>query len=282
MQVTNSTQELRNHLHKRRLAGESIGLVPTMGNLHSGHLKLVAAAKSATDCVVATIFVNPLQFGPGEDLDSYPRTMEQDQSRLTSAGCDFLFAPSDTEIFGDNTSLQTTIHVPGISEGYCGASRPGHFDGVATIVNKLFNITRPDQAFFGLKDYQQFLLIRIMVRDLMLDISVVGVETEREADGLALSSRNNYLSASQREKAPTLYQQLQSTADSIQQGARDFAALQAQACQQLVDAGMRPDYFTVCNAETLEAATSADNDLAILAAAFVGDTRLIDNLRFTR
>jgi pantoate--beta-alanine ligase len=279
MQVFNSTLQLRKELTARRQGGASIGLVPTMGNLHAGHLKLVEAARMQTNTVIATIFVNPLQFGPGEDLAAYPRTLEQDLAKLTTADCDYLFAPSVTDIYGNDPAQQTMIHVPGVSEAYCGQSRPGHFDGVATIVCKLFNIVAPDEAFFGLKDYQQFLVITKLVRDLAMNIKLVGVETMREADGLALSSRNHYLSSEQRKQAPLLYRQLTSTAESIEHGNRDFDALQHAACEQLQNAGLQVDYFAVCNADDLQPATPNDSNLVILAAAYLGRTRLIDNIR---
>jgi len=250
-----------------------------MGNLHSGHLRLVEAALEKTDYVVATIFVNPLQFGPGEDLAAYPRTLPEDQAALEKAGCHALLAPSVEAVYGADLQQQTTIHVPGVSEGYCGASRPGHFDGVATVVCKLFHFTSPDRAFFGLKDYQQFLVIRKLVADLGLAIKVEGVDIVRAESGLALSSRNAYLSREQKTVAAKLHQSLRAAAEKILQGNRDYAGLEAAASESLTASGFRPDYFAVAQADSLHPATTDDTRLVILAAAYLDGTRLIDNLR---
>lgn len=282
MHTFTDVASLRAEIHRQRAAGKRIGLVPTMGNLHAGHLQLAQTALARTDFVLVTIFVNPLQFGPTEDLDAYPRTLQQDQEALQQAGCHALFAPSVEEIYGGDLQQQTTVHVPGVSEGYCGASRPGHFDGVATIVCKLFNLIAPDQAFFGLKDYQQFLVIRKMVADLGLPIAVVGVDIVRADSGLALSSRNNYLSPAQQQTAANLYQCLLDTASAINAGNSDFKELEAAARSRLSALGLQPDYFSVAEATSLRPAGPGDTHLVILAAAYVGTTRLIDNLLVDR
>ncbi len=279
MKTFTNARALREEIKQQRAAGKRIALVPTMGNLHAGHLHLVKTALEEADFVVTTIFVNPLQFGPQEDLAAYPRTLADDQTALDKAGCHAVFHPSVEEIYGTNLDQQTTIHVPGVSENYCGASRPGHFDGVATVVCKLFNLTSPDVAFFGLKDYQQFLVIRKMVADLGIPVEVNGVEIVRATSGLALSSRNGYLNARQKLTAAAIYECLSSTAQKIREGNRDYQALEASAREFLAARGLRPDYFTVAQADSLQPAAADDTDLVILAAAFLGPTRLIDNVR---
>ncbi|MDA1371405.1 MAG: pantoate--beta-alanine ligase [Proteobacteria bacterium] len=279
MQILTSTAELREVLALQRLGGRSIGLVPTMGNLHSGHLKLVDSAVKQCDFVVSTIFVNPLQFGPNEDLEAYPRSLRDDQEKLISAACSCLFVPAEEELFGPERKDTTIISVPEMSEIYCGKSRPGHFDGVATIVCKLFNIVQPDKAFFGYKDYQQLLLIRRMTQDLSFDIEIVGIETARNASGLALSSRNSYLDREELATAAMLYHCLASAADAIINGSRDYLKLEKTATQKLSDAGFVVDYFSICNAENLVAASHQDRSLVILAAAILGSCRLIDNVQ---
>ena len=272
---------LRAEIRKQRATGRRIGLVPTMGNLHAGHLKLVEQAKQQCDWVVSSIFVNPMQFGPGEDLDAYPRTLEQDIVALEKQGCHCLFHPDANTIYPHGLQKQTVVSVPELGMAYCGKSRPGHFDGVTTVVSKLFNICQPDIAFFGLKDYQQFLIIRKMVDDLMFPIEMVGVETVREPDGLAMSSRNNYLTVEQRRCAPALFRTLQETRARIESGDRDFPTLEQAARDHLSEAGLKPDYFAICHANTLQPAQPEDDELAILAAAFLGSTRIIDNTRFS-
>lgn len=282
MQVITTICDLRRHLREVRKSASRIGLVPTMGNLHAGHLKLVTSAVEQCDHVVSTVFVNPLQFGAEEDLEAYPRTLQQDTWILQEHGCDCLFAPGVEEMYGKTTGQATVIHVPGLSENYCGATRPGHFDGVATIVAKLINIASPDKAFFGLKDYQQFLVIRKLVTDLSMKSVIVGVETVREDDGLAMSSRNNYLSAEERTIAGLLHRCLGDTQAAIENGEGNFPLLARRAMGKLETAGFKPDYFAVCNAETLEPASNEDSSLAVLGAAHLGRTRLIDNVRFRR
>jgi pantoate--beta-alanine ligase len=280
MRTITQKNELRNALSEARANKASIGLVPTMGNLHAGHIKLVQAAKASTDCVVSSIFVNPLQFGANEDLDAYPRTLEADKNKLTAVGCDFLFAPGVDQLYGSNLDQQSLIHVPGLSAGFCGSSRPGHFDGVATIVNKLLNIVQPQQAFFGLKDYQQFLVIKKMVSDLALAVEIVGVETRRTESGLALSSRNNYLSTEQLQTAALIYRCLTDTAAAIEGGNREYLKLESSAKLKLEDAGIKPDYFSICNSTSLQLAQADESHFVILAAGYIGASRLIDNIRF--
>lgn len=277
MQIFETIESLQSTLSGA--AANTLGFVPTMGNLHAGHLSLVSRARGEHDLVVVSIFVNPLQFGANEDLDSYPRTLDADTAALIAAGCDFLFLPSAAELYGDDMQASTRVQVPELGTHYCGASRPGHFDGVTTVVTKLFNIVQPDAAYFGLKDYQQFSIIRKMVDDLALPVSVHGIETAREASGLALSSRNGYLSAEQKAVAPLLYQTIKGIGDALAAGDQDFKRLIQAGKQQLQDAGLQPDYLAIANSATLRPATREDSHLVILAAAFLGSTRLIDNLR---
>ncbi|WP_136474455.1 pantoate--beta-alanine ligase [Pseudomonas sp. DG56-2] len=278
MNTVKTVRELRAAVARARSEGKRIGFVPTMGNLHSGHAALVTKAAQRVDFVVASIFVNPLQFGPSEDLDKYPRTLAADQEKLLQAGCHLLFAPTVEEMYPDGMNGQTRVSVPQLSEGLCGASRPGHFEGVATVVSKLFNMVQPDLAVFGQKDFQQLAVIRALVRDLNMPIQIIGEPTVRAEDGLALSSRNGYLNETQRETAPALYRLLSEMAKAIQQGQRDYPALIAQGQAQLAQAGFRPDYLEIRQALTLRPATAEDRDLVILVAAVLGATRLIDNL----
>lgn len=278
MEVITDILSLREYLRKFHAAGNVIGLVPTMGNLHAGHLSLVNTALEHAEIVVATIFVNPLQFGKNEDLDSYPRTLDSDRQALEQAGCHCLFVPTVEELYQGSLDQQTLVHVPGITSDYCGASRPGHFDGVATVVCRLFNIVSPQQAFFGLKDYQQFLVIQKLTRDLAFDIEIVGVPTVREESGLALSSRNGYLDEVEKAEASQLYGILKMTGEQIQEGCRDYTALENQARDKLQQANLKPDYFDICDAHTLKAARSSTKEIVILGAVYIGATRLIDNL----
>jgi pantoate--beta-alanine ligase len=279
MQTFTTVTALRSELDLRKREGKSIALVPTMGNLHTGHIKLFEAAVAAADFVVGSIFVNPLQFGANEDLDAYPRTLSEDKAKLEAVACDCLFAPSVTEIYPDSSEPQTVIRVPELARDFCGKSRPGHFEGVATVVNKLFKLVQPDQAFFGLKDYQQYLVIQNMVADLSLPIKIIGIATQREDSGLALSSRNHFLSETERKNAAQLYYSIRSVAEKISEGGRDYSQLEKLAKEECVAASIQPDYFSVCHATTLALATPYDKDLVILAAAYVGSTRLIDNSR---
>jgi pantoate--beta-alanine ligase len=282
MNTVKTVRELRAAVARARSEGKRIGLVPTMGNLHSGHEALVVKAAQRADFVVATIFVNPLQFGPSEDLASYPRTLAADQEKLLQAGCHLLFAPSVEEMYPHGMDDQTRVSVPHLSEGLCGASRPGHFEGVATVVSKLFNMVQPDLAIFGQKDFQQLAVIRALVRDLNMPIQIIGEPTVRAADGLALSSRNIYLTEAQRAAAPALYRAISQIAQGLQNGERDFSRLLSAGLDQITAAGFRPDYLEIRDATTLRAATPDDHDLVILAAAFQGTTRLIDNLHLTK
>lgn len=278
MKVICTVADLRAAITRARGEGKRIGFVPTMGNLHAGHIALVKTAGQRADFVVASIFVNPLQFGPNEDLASYPRTLAADQEKLIEAGCHLLFTPSVDEMYPNGQALQTIVRVPGVSEGLCGGSRPGHFDGVSTVVSKLFNMVQPDLAVFGEKDFQQLAVIRTMVRDLNMPIQVIGEPIVRADDGLALSSRNGYLNAEERATAPVLHRTLLQMADAIRQGERDYPALLASGKQALQAAGLRPDYLELRNALDLQPATAEHCELVILAAAFLGKTRLIDNL----
>ncbi len=282
MRTVHSLKELRTILRGYRRKGKTIGLVPTMGNLHEGHVSLVRKAAEMADVVVTSIFVNPMQFGAGEDLDKYPRTLAEDQDKLTSAGCTLVFAPSADEVYPEGLAKQTQVVVPDVSDGHCGASRPGHFEGVATVVTMLFNMVQPDFAVFGEKDFQQLAVIRKMVRDLMMPVDVVGAPTVREDDGLAKSSRNGYLTPDDRKIAPVVYQTLQATAGKIADGRTDFQALESEAEQSLGEAGLRVDYFNIVNSQTLKPATPDDQEITLLVAAFLGTTRLIDNLSVTR
>jgi len=272
---------LQAHLHSIRVQGQSIGLVPTMGNLHEGHLALVEAARNDSDYVLATIFVNPLQFGPEEDLDSYPRTLEEDCSQLEAHHCDAVFIPSAEEMYPGGLDNQALVTVPGLSERHCGASRPLHFSGVCTVVCKLFNLTNPDIAFFGEKDYQQLQVIRKMTQDLCIPVSITGVPTARLPSGLALSSRNNYLDPSQLETAAILQATLKEAAGKLEQGNQEFKRIEDSAKTRLTESCFQPDYFSICHASTLEPATTGDKSLVILAAAWLGQTRLIDNIIIT-
>jgi pantoate--beta-alanine ligase len=261
---------------RARLAGEAgVAFVPTMGNLHEGHLALVRQARSHGRCVAVSIFVNPLQFGPREDFARYPRTFRQDCERLKGLA-DVVFAPGVEELYPE--PQQVTVQPPPIADELCGAFRPGHFRGVATVVAKLFHIVQPQVAVFGKKDYQQLHIIRAMTRQLNLPVEIVAGETLRDADGLALSSRNGYLSPAERVEAPRLYQNLVRVREAIMAGRRDFPALEREAGADLEARGWRVDYVSVRNAATLSAPGPQDGDLVVLAAAWLGATRLIDNV----
>ena len=281
MQTVESIVDLRRQIAAWRHAGERIALVPTMGNLHVGHLELVRQARQQADRVVVSIFVNPLQFGAGEDFDSYPRTLEADAAQLEQAGTDLLFAPPVGEVNPRPQAEQVTGTLPGLSDILCGASRPGHFSGVATVVCKLFNMVQPDLALFGEKDFQQLLVIRRMTEDFCLPVEIQGVPTVREQDGLARSSRNGYLTPEERSRAPALYRVLCEAAQAIQAGNGDYVALETAATEKLEAAGFGPDYFSIRRASDLALPETADKDLVILAAAQLGKARLIDNLRLS-
>ncbi|MGY8871310.1 MAG: pantoate--beta-alanine ligase [Pseudomonadales bacterium] len=277
MKTIHTLEELRQNLAEERARGHNIGLVPTMGNLHAGHIALVQQAKENADIIVSTIFVNPLQFSAGEDLDKYPRTLQADQEKLAAVGCHYLFVPSEEEVYPDGREKQTMVEVPDVSDLYCGASRPGHFQGVATIVCKLFGMVQPDLAIFGAKDYQQLFVIRKMTKDLSLPITIQGSPIVRNEHGLALSSRNGYLSDEQLIAATALNKTLRATAHAIEQGNTDFEALVEAAQLQLEAAGFQRDYFVIARQSDLLAASKGDTKLAILAAAYIGPARLLDN-----
>ncbi len=264
-------------LARWRREGRSVALVPTMGNLHTGHMKLVGAARARADATVATVFVNPLQFDDGKDLERYPRTLEADAEKLDAAGCDCLFAPG--ALYGRDPALHTRVRVPGLSDILCGESRPGHFEGVATVVCKLFGLVRPDFAFFGLKDYQQFLIVRRLAEDLAPGVRIVGVETEREPDGLAMSSRNGALSPAERGRAAGLHRALERARRALLSGRREHRALESEGLEEVRRAGLEPDYFAIRHDPSLRPARADDRDVVVLAAAFAGPSRLIDNIR---
>lgn len=282
MKIIHTISELRTALMKERAQGKKISFVPTMGNLHEGHLTLMQRAHELGECVVASIFVNQMQFGPSEDYTSYPRTPEEDQAKLESEHVHYCFMPSATEMYPPTgITTHTEIFVPDVSTILCGASRPGHFKWVATVVAKLFNIVQPDVAIFGEKDFQQLTVIRSMVADLCMPVTIVGVPTARADDGLALSSRNGYLTTDERAIAPTLYKTLSHVKQQLIAGKRDFAQIENEAQKALSAVGFTPDYFTIRRQDDLSEATTDDKALVILAAAKLGKARLIDNLQIT-
>ena len=268
---------LRQQIRRLRMEGKRVALVPTMGNLHDGHMKLVDEAKARADVVIVSIFVNPMQFDRPEDLARYPRTLQEDCEKLNKRKVDLVFAPSVKEIYPNGTETHTYVDVPGLSTMLEGASRPGHFRGVSTIVSKLFNLVQPDIACFGEKDFQQLALIRKMVADMGFDIEIVGVPIMRAKDGLALSSRNGYLTAEQRKIAPGLYKVLSSIADKLQAGERDLDEIIAIAGQELNEKGFRADDIQIRDADTLLEVSETSKRAVILVAAWLGDARLIDN-----
>ncbi|HDX2359557.1 TPA: pantoate--beta-alanine ligase [Escherichia coli] len=268
---------LRQQILRLRMEGKRVALVPTMGNLHDGHMKLVDEVKARADVVVVSIFVNPMQFDRPEDLARYPRTLQEDCEKLNKRKVDLVFAPSVKEIYPNGTETHTYVDVPGLSTMLEGASRPGHFRGVSTIVSKLFNLVQPDIACFGEKDFQQLALIRKMVADMGFDIEIVGVPIMRAKDGLALSSRNGYLTAEQRKIAPGLYKVLSSIADKLQAGERDLDEIITIAGQELNEKGFRADDIQIRDADTLLEVSETSKRAVILVAAWLGDARLIDN-----
>lgn len=268
---------LRQQIRRLRMEGKRVALVPTMGNLHDGHMKLVDEAKARADVVVVSIFVNPMQFDRPEDLARYPRTLQEDCEKLNKRKVDLVFAPSVKEIYPNGTETHTYVDVPGLSTMLEGASRPGHFRGVSIIVSKLFNLVQPDIACFGEKDFQQLALIRKMVADMGFDIEIVGVPIMRAKDGLALSSRNGYLTAEQRKIAPGLYKVLSSIADKLQAGERDLDEIITIAGQELNEKGFRADDIQIRDADTLLEVSETSKRAVILVAAWLGDARLIDN-----
>jgi len=278
MQTITGIDDLRVAVRDWRESGSRIGFVPTMGNLHEGHLRLVRRARSLCDRVVVSIFVNPMQFGPGEDFDTYPRTLEADKAQLEQARADLLFAPAVDLIYPSGLNETTQVQVPGVGEGLEADSRPGFFVGVATVVARLFNLVQADIAVFGEKDYQQLAVIRRMVKDLCWPMDIEAVATVREADGLAMSSRNRYLSAGQRERAAVLYQTLCQVAEGVRGRQQAFAELEAQAIQRLEKAGFVPDYVSIRDTATLQPIETDNSGAVVLAAARLGRARLIDNV----
>ena len=281
MNSTGNINELRTSLESLKKAGKTIGLVPTMGNLHDGHINLVKESLEKNDYTVVSIFVNPLQFNLNEDLETYPRTIEEDKEKLLACGCDFLFIPTTQEFYPETLYPHTQVKVPGLSDILCGLERPGHFEGVCTVVTKLLNIVNPDNAYFGLKDYQQYLIVKKMTKDLMIDTRIVGLEIVRDAGGLALSSRNGFLSDHELQKARQIYHSLQKTAKRIYRSEAKFRDLETLAHQELLDAGLTPEYVVIRNSESLKSATPEDSNLIILVAASLGSVRLIDNIRIS-
>ena len=279
VQVMSSLGELRTELNGLRKQGRRIALVPTMGNLHEGHLSLVRKARQLADVVVTTIFVNPFQFGKNEDFETYPRTFDSDIDALDAEGCDILFAPQGRLIYPHGDEAVTRVEVPSLSNILCGESRPTYFRGVATVVNILLNMVQPDIALFGEKDYQQTLTISRMVQDLQMQVEIIPVATVREPDGLAMSSRNHYLTPAERDTAPGLYETLGAIRQEILDGDTDFHGLAQRGTEQLAFKGLRPDYFSIRRQADLCEPEPGETSLVILAAAWLGKARLIDNLK---
>ena len=278
MELISTRDEIRDLHETWRHHGEHVALVPTMGNLHSGHLSLVELAREHAERVVVTVFVNPTQFGEGEDFEEYPRTMKRDTQRLRKLEADALFAPDVDTVYPFGIDKATLVSVPGLTRNFCGASRPGHFDGVTTVVARLFALVQPDVAVFGQKDYQQQLVIRHMTEDLSLPIRIITAPTVREPDGLAMSSRNQYLSESERAVAPQLHAALDAISMELQSGKRNFEDLENDARAKLEAAGFVPDYVAIRRAENLELPDRDCDELVVLAAAHLGKARLIDNI----
>jgi pantoate--beta-alanine ligase len=281
MEIVTTIAEVRERVRRWHREGQRVAFVPTMGNLHAGHRSLIELARRHGDRFVASIFVNPMQFGPNEDFAHYPRTPREDERMLADAGCDLMFMPDGAEIYPRGLERSTRVAVPELSGILCGQFRPGHFEGVSTVVAKLFNIVEPSIAVFGEKDYQQLTIIRRMVEDLCMPVKIIPAPTVRESDGLALSSRNQYLSAAERQIAPRLYRELARAAECLQAGESDIAGLERRASAALEAAGLRPDYFSV-RARDLSAPTATTSELVILAAVRLGRARLIDNIQLTR
>ena len=282
MKVFHTVSGLRDDLVKDRIQGLRIGFVPTMGNLHEGHLALLKQAKRTNDIVVCSIFVNALQFSLNEDWDKYPRTYQGDCEKLRDAGCDYLFHPDDTEMYPNGLDTQSRVICPTMTDLLCGASRPGHFEGVTTVVSKLFNIVQPDEAIFGIKDYQQLAVIRRMVEDLCLPIQISSAPIHREADGLAMSSRNRYITDDEWPLVTVLKDSLDWIAEQIKDGNREFPELEDVAAARVAEAGFKVDYITCSNSKTLDLAAHDDDDITILGAMFTQAARLIDNVSLVK
>jgi pantoate--beta-alanine ligase len=281
METVSTVTAVREHVRRWHREGRRIAFVPTMGNLHAGHMSLIEAASRRGDRFVASIFVNPMQFGPNEDFAHYPRTPRQDEAMLAAAGCHLLFVPDVAEIYPRGLERSVRIDVPELTEILCARFRPGHFEGVATVVAKLFNIVEPDFAVFGEKDYQQLAVIRRMAADLCMPVEILAAPTVREPDGLAMSSRNQYLSAEERRVAPRIFQELKRAAAKLASGDSNFAGIEGSALQALESLGLRPDYFSVL-ARDLSAPRPESHELVVLTAARLGRARLIDNIQVTR
>ena len=278
MQVFHTVNGLREILRKHRNSGQKIGFVPTMGNLHDGHLALIKQAKQTNDIVVCSIFVNALQFGLNEDWDKYPRTYDSDCEKLDQEDCDYLFYPEDSEMYPNGLDTQSRVICPTMTDVLCGASRPGHFEGVTTVVSKLFNIVQPDEAIFGIKDYQQLAVIKRMTEDLCLPVKIISAPIHREADGLAMSSRNSYINEDERPKVKVLKQALELIAEQIKAGDLEFTQLETEAKKRIESEGFKADYVTISNRKTLEPAAVDDREITILGAMYTASARLIDNI----
>ena len=278
MKIFHTINGFRNNLSVDRCQGFRIGLVPTMGNLHDGHLALLEQSKQTNDITVCSIFVNALQFNLNEDWDKYPRTYDTDCEKLRNAGCDYLFHPDDTEMYPNGLDTQSRVICPTMTDVLCGASRPGHFEGVTTVVSKLFNIVQPDEAIFGIKDYQQLAVIRRMVEDLCLPIKISEAPIYRESDGLAMSSRNRYISENERPRVTILKESLDWIATQITSGNRNFSELEFEAKRRIEKEGFSVDYVTCSQSKTLELAANDDIEITVLGAMFTESARLIDNV----
>jgi pantoate--beta-alanine ligase len=282
METVTTIAAVRERVRAWHREGLRVAFVPTMGNLHPGHVSLIEAARSHGDRFVASIFVNPMQFGPNEDFAHYPRTPTQDERMLAAAGCDLMFMPDVAEVYPNGSERATRVEVPGLSQILCGEFRPGHFEGVTTIVAKLFNIVAPDVAVFGEKDFQQLTIIRRMAADLCMPVQIIGAPTLRDPDGLAMSSRNQYLTAPERQTAPRIFEILTSVARRLQAGESEFASMERDGTQALAAAGLRPEYFAVREAQDLGAPRTETGHLVVLTAARLGKARLIDNVQVRR
>lgn len=281
METIYDLSDLRKVIADWKRQGLTIALVPTMGNLHEGHLSLLIEARQRADRTIASIFVNPIQFGKGEDYERYPSTLDEDSAKLETNGLDLLFAPDLKQLYPDGIDVDTRVTVPELSNILCGKFRPGHFSGVATVVTKLFINVQPDVALFGEKDYQQLLVIKRMVRDLCIPVEVIGMPIMREHDGLAMSSRNAYLSEAERKKAPLIYRTLQEAAAQLPGSPGDLSKIEIAGMNKLQDAGFKPEYFSIRRAEDLAEPEPGDRQLAVLVAAWLGSARLIDNIKIS-
>ena len=279
METASNLNGLRSTINKWKRAGHSIALVPTMGNLHDGHISLLNRARDIADRTVLSIFVNPIQFGRGEDYDKYPSTLAEDKNKLEKYGLDLLFTPDLKQLYPGGTAIDTRINVPGLSDMLCGKSRPEHFSGVATVVSKLFINVQPDAALFGEKDYQQLLVIKRMVHDLCMPVEVIGMPVVREPDGLAISSRNAYLTKEERKKAPAIFKILKTAADQLRYRKKRMDEIEKEAVTKLEETGFRPEYVSIRRTEDLRRASADDTQLSILLAAWLGSARLIDNVK---